>query len=1530
MKKGLLLFFMMYGGAICMAQSITVDTSTYTVPQLVSQVLINSPCNPSSNVTWRTGTQFGTTNGIGYFENTNPGFPMQSGVILTSGNAANAPGPNTSILNDGNASWIGDTDLEAILAQAGIPMTSTNATVLEFDFTPISPSFSFDFLFASEEYGNYQCQFSDAFAFLLTNTATGQTTNLAVVPGTSLPISVQTIRDYLYNSTCPSANSQFFHRFNGGSNALASATNYNGQTVVMQASAVLIPNTPYHIKLVIADRLDYESDSAIFLSASSFNIGQNVLGPDLTIAAQNAVCAGTSHTLTTGLNPLEYTFVWTKNGVIIANQNGPDLIVSQPGTYGVIYNNINTPCVNPASDTIIVEFYPALITQNPIPLYKCNTGATTYSYNLGLNTPILLAGLNPGMQISYYESAADANSDNNPLPNFYNSTGNQTIYVRITKTNSCFIVKSFQLLLTPPPTATVPHNLVSCAVPGNPANGNFNFSQLNAEILHGQSPSIYTVTYHTTPENANAGNLPLNATSYEAPAGTIYVRVQNGSDPECYTTTQFEISVSPLPPVDILSNVIVCDTYTLEALTNGNYFTGPNGTGTPLFAGNVITSTQLIYIFNAFTTTPFCTSQSSFKVTVVSAQEVTPNNATSCNSYTLPALDYGHFFTAPGGNGTPLTFGATLTTSQTVYVHYVSPDPPFCQINSSFQVTVIPFEALPEFTDVFDCFSYTLPQLNSGNYYTGPAGTGTLLTAGTVITSTQEIYVYKTNNICHDEKSFTVFITITPPATAVDCSNYILPPLPIGNYYTGPAGTGTLLTAGTVITSTQTIYVYVPSNNVPNCTDAMHFDIIISQPFETIPTEVQACATYTLPSLEVGNYYTGPNGTGVQLTPGFVITQSQVVYIYNPFNSGQNCTNQISQNIIINDYPLIDSRADVDTCNAPYILTPLAVGNYFTGPDGTGTQLVAGTAITENQTIYIYATTATNPPCGIGNSFTVTIHNIHADAPADVTRCDLYVLPALTVGNYYTGPGKTGTPMHAGDSITTTQTLYIYAETNERFNCIDEHSFLITIIPTPVVAPVANIKICNAYVLPALAVGNYFTQPNGVGTMLHAGDTLTASEVVYVYAETGTAVNCSDQKVFSVSIFNVEEPEDVFACESYVLPPLTFGKYYRGPNGTGGQVASGSTITNSILLYVYGTAPWTPACTDESSFYITIVKTPQIPAIPATLTTVCDEDGTNDGITLFNLAQLNAAVLGNLNPAEYRVDYFQSAAAAQNDSNPITSTISTVAYVRLSSLLAEDCFSVRPITITVHKLPQPIVKNGAVCIDSKTGNLLNPYTITTGPPSTGYTYIWADANGVLSNAHGNSYTTTVPGTFTLTVTNSSTACVSAPVTIQVIQSEPATVTYTTSNAFDDNPSITVTALGFGGDYEYALDSGPFQDSPVFNNVASGEHTITVNDKNGCEPVLIKALIINYPHYFTPNGDGYHDTWNITDLYFQPSSFIYIYDRYGKLITKIRPRGAGWDGTYNGQPLPSTDYWFTVTYTEFGEEKEFRAHFTLKR
>ena len=154
--------------------------------------------------------------------------------------------------------------------------------------------------------------------------------------------------------------------------------------------------------------------------------------------------------------------------------------------------------------------------------------------------------------------------------------------------------------------------------------------------------------------------------------------------------------------------------------------------------------------------------------------------------------------------------------------------------------------------------------------------------------------------------------------------------------------------------------------------------------------------------------------------------------------------------------------------------------------------------------------------------------------------------------------------------------------------------------------------------------------------------------------------------------------------------------------------------------------------------------------------------------------------------------------------------------------------------------------------------------------------------------------------------------------------------WTVTEAFSKNQIVTVTDP-LGSNYLYQLDFGPFQTSPVFENVASGLHSISVKHVNGCsEFTENNVLIIGYPKFFTPNGDGYNDTWNIPGLQNQFNSRIHIFDRYGKLLKDISPNDPGWDGTYIGQPMPADDYWFNVDYIENAVLKKFKSHFSLKR
>src|SRR5690606_11999338 len=282
----------------------------------------------------------------------------------------------------------------------------------------------------------------------------------------------------------------------------------------------------------------------------------------------------------------------------------------------------------------------------------------------------------------------------------------------------------------------------------------------------------------------------------------------------------------------------------------------------------------------------------------------------------------------------------------------------------------------------------------------------------------------------------------------------------------------------------------------------------------------------------------------------------------------------------------------------------------------------------------------------------------------------------------------------------------------ERINCHDENEFLITINETPVLPTFPDRFACNAYTLPALAQGNYFTAPNGTGTMLNAGDAITSSQTIYVFAETATVPNCTDEASFHVTVFNVDEQPDVVTCSSYVLPALSVGKYYTESGGTGTMLNPGTSITSDQTIYIYAPSPFSPTCHDETSFDVIVVPVPVANPIPAAMRQICDEDGNNDGQTSFDLTMFDATVLGSQTGPEFSITYHESLADANSASNPVTSSASAVVYVRVSNLLAPDCYDVEPINFTVNRLPEPTPRGGYICYDVETQTLLGaPFTI---------------------------------------------------------------------------------------------------------------------------------------------------------------------------------------------------------------------------
>lgn len=246
------------------------------------------------------------------------------------------------------------------------------------------------------------------------------------------------------------------------------------------------------------------------------------------------------------------------------------------------------------------------------------------------------------------------------------------------------------------------------------------------------------------------------------------------------------------------------------------------------------------------------------------------------------------------------------------------------------------------------------------------------------------------------------------------------------------------------------------------------------------------------------------------------------------------------------------------------------------------------------------------------------------------------------------------------------------------------------------------------------------------------------------------------------------------------------------------------------------------------------------------------------------------------------------------------------------------------VVVTVHPIPVPMIADGVICTTSTTNPASQFYVLDTQLSAADHNFQWFFGGVAIPGAFGTTYNANQIGTYSVIATSSA-GCPSVEVFASVSEMpQGESLVIEQSAAFSDNPSVIITVVGGSGPFSYQLDETvqPFNE---FHNVAAGTHTITVFD-DFCTFLTATVTIIDYPKYFTPNGDGFHDTWNISGLPAQ----IRIFDRYGKLLKQLSPDGPGWDGRYNGHDLPSSDYWFTIDYQENGGNKTFRAHFAMKR
>ncbi|WP_178983867.1 choice-of-anchor L domain-containing protein [Winogradskyella helgolandensis] len=562
MKQTLLAITLLFS-LLNYAQNISVDSETYTPQQLVENILIDSDCINNVTVTNVVGGDFGGTDqSYGYFEANGSNFPFESGIVLSTGKLTNVPGPNNNLSDDNAPSWTGDFDLESALNESG----TINATILEFDFTSVASQISFRYIFASEEYqenNSNTCNYSDVFGFLIRPVA-GQVQyeNIAIVPNTNIPVKVTTVTPGVPNN-CPPENETYFGSFNDANAPI----NFNGQTAILTATANVVPNVTYHVKLVIADEANYRYDSVVFLEAGSFELSSD-LGPNLLVATSNALCEGETIELNARQDG-QNAYDWYKDGSLIDSQpsncvNCGTYTVTEEGTYNVEVTLANG-CI--AYGEVIIEYASLPLGVNSI-LVECDAnqdGLTVYDlYNASFD---LIDG-DQGLTVDdFFLSEADAIANINPIANpdaFQNTSPFQIVFARIVNQANCPTVAELELQIS--------NNVLNIpdleACDGDVVDGfaTFNLNDIFNYIQTQISDDIF-VSYYETEIDAFNGTNALNPTfdNTIAYSQSLYVKVD--TDIGCYGISTVNLNVLYTPLLEADETFLYCLNTYPEPLT---------------------------------------------------------------------------------------------------------------------------------------------------------------------------------------------------------------------------------------------------------------------------------------------------------------------------------------------------------------------------------------------------------------------------------------------------------------------------------------------------------------------------------------------------------------------------------------------------------------------------------------------------------------------------------------------------------------------------------------------------------------------------------------------------------------------------------------------------------------------------------------------------------------------------------------------------------------------------------------------------
>jgi gliding motility-associated-like protein len=1580
-------------------------------PQELIQNHLVSGCVEAENVTSPINGSINDLVSYGFFERENSNFPFENGIVLSSGEITRiGNGEDNGIITSGNYEWGTDPAIEDAL---GISHT-LNATTIQFEFSSISDRIAFNYIMASEEYyANFPCAFSDGFAFLIRKAGTNDPyENIAVVPGTNIPVNTTTIRPEI-SGFCDAQNEEYFAGFNLGD------TNFNGRTAVLTAVANIIPFEVYEIKLVVADQNDTNYDTAVFIEGHSFGASIN-LGEDMQTCASQVLLNG-------DVNNEYATYDWYLDDVLIENANEPTYSATISGNYKVeatiALNNSN--CVLTDDINLIID---TAQTAEPMSDYELcdtnNNGIQSFDLDSKIDE-VLFCVLPSEYEISFHLNLEDAQNQSNAVEGSINNTSNpQVIHTRIEDlVSGCIIYSSFNLVVVELPEVIEPSPLVLCAPVEQDGQIAIDLNMKDEEITGGDSN--LSVTYHSTLADAELGINPLvipyvNTTASE----TLYASVLN-IETGCINTTSLELQIIDEPAINTdqllyldacdqdhdgnaifdLNNVIplaientagyIISFY--ETLEDAEANTNP--IEDPDYYANEVTDVQTIYI-RVEAAVSNCYSIAPVELhTNLLLTGTNLNNAYRCDEDGNGEEEF-YFNSIENriANGIPditVTFHLTeeerdnevnpidkfspFTNSsnpQTIYVNLYSPT---CHEVSQFDLVVHPVIEFETVDTLYVCDEdqdgYTITDLSEFDEAV------TFNEEGYTVRyfATQEDAENNTNALPrfyeNTENPFTLYPRIIADQTGCGSTNsfsVVVQPAPVSQapdpivicdmdmdgYY--------LMNLNDIIpqvissTENRTIGFYHSVSEAHDAVNEIENTAAYNAQTETIVLRIENATTgcYSIQILDIiVNTYPviGTNG----LVDQYLICE----------NSSDGIADFVFST---RDAEIIGNQTGKETS---YHLTQEDADNRVKAIDKNLPFLN-----TENpQTIFVRLENISDTSCYDTGSFEIYVStNPEFNTPTDIITCDdmsndgsevidfgskiaeiTSGYPEIELVTFH--PTETdainGTNILEEGYSNVTNPQTIFARIDDGTECQSISSFTFTLVSAPSVSMPGSLYACDSnfdgfeiFDLTEAEFEIYDIRQDDIDVTYHVtyeeaetgSNAISnpehhnhngANEAVYIRV-TNSISNCYVILPIAIEVYTPPVVNDFVSYEicandeNYadlnLITPLAFD------DTTGLLISYHANQLDALnndspldMEYYYSNTSEqlyirvedaSTGCLNTYAFQLVIYANP-VAHDPGPIE-YCDDN--SDGQLHVNLSEKTSAILGNQNPNRFAVSYHLNQADALSGLNAMNTdymaTDGDSIFARVENLVT-GCFNTTFFYIFINPLPVVDIADQTVCID----NLPLYVSAETGMDTD--TYLWS--TGQTSPA----IEITSIGDYWVTVTTKY-GCQTTD-TFNVIESESATVEFTEVLDFSDPNNITITVSGIG-DYMYILDDGEPQESNVFYNVMIGPHTITIIDLNGCAPITKEVVVVDAPKFFTPNNDGRHDKWHIAGVETLPGTEILIFDRYGKLITKLTSSTPGWDGTFNGSDLRADDYWFRAFVKRGPMAFEVTGHFSLKR